>query len=70
MKRNISKAIAEGTKIRYQRERLDLCITDVLAIWDQYKGKGTESIINALTAAYSAGLAVGTRNGRNNPPAK
>ncbi len=70
MKRNISKAIAEGTKIRYQRERLDLCITDVLAIWERYKENGCDSIIDAIIAAYSAGLAVGIRNGRNNPPAK
>ena len=70
MKRNIGKAIAEGTKIRYQRQGLDLYPADILSIWERYKENGCDSIIDALTAAYSAGLAVGIRNGRNNPPAK
>lgn len=62
MKRNISKAVMDGTRIRSQRKGLDLSPDEVLTIWDQCKDNGRDANIDAITAAYSAGLAIGIRN--------
>lgn len=59
MKRNINKAVAEGETIRNERPELDIYPDDVLMLQQQRPG------IDAIIAAYYAGLAVGMREKRH-----
>ena len=62
--RNFNKAVAEGDAIRSGRPRLDMRTEDVMELLERARGGSSEEMIDVIVSAYSAGLAVGMRNGR------
>ena len=62
MRRDINKAITEGEQLQAKRPGLAITISQLLAIRDRQDWNSKDSVINAISEAYAAGLAVGQRN--------
>ena len=65
MKRDITRAIAEGEALVGRNERLGLDAVEMKQIKElcQTDNK-TETMYDLIVSAYNAGLAIGYRNGR------
>ena len=64
MRRNFYKQIEQGNEIIGENERLDLYASDLHVLLDKaMKTRDVNDFYDAVVKAYSAGIAVGTRNG-------
>lgn len=67
MARDLNKAIEQGKKLTHERRGLELTFTETWALYEKFKEdaktKGpSDAIIDAIGAAYHAGIAIGHRN--------
>jgi hypothetical protein len=67
MKRNLEKAYQEGDALKARRPQLDLSLSEVDALYNEYKAvlkdRGPEgAAFVLLDRAFSIGLAIGNRN--------
>ena len=63
--RNFNKAIEDGKQIRTQRDRLDISRQELTELIKGYGLPVADPVIDAVIDAYSAGLAIGLRNGHS-----
>lgn len=67
MKKDMKRQEQQGREIVHNNHRLDLSIAEVKQMLEPFLGGAAftqNDIYKAVTSAYYAGLAVGTRNGQ------
>lgn len=57
--RNWEKTVEQGNKIIRENEALDMKYSEALALIEKYRGK--DAWLDAVSEAYAAGLAAGSR---------
>ena len=60
--KDLNKAIRTGRQLRKDNKLMDLKVEDVLELCSRYHGD-PDSLMDVIIEAYSAGLAVGAKQG-------